>query len=36
MDFTLSGNDMVRIDALNATGYRIVDKSRVPWAPNWV
>jgi hypothetical protein len=26
---------MARIDALGATGYRIVDKSLVPWAPQW-
>ncbi|MCW5665677.1 MAG: aldo/keto reductase [Piscinibacter sp.] len=35
MDFTLSSVDMDRIDALNATGYRIVDKHLVPWAPVW-
>ena len=35
MDFVLSGVDMARIDALTATGYRIVDKSLVPWAPAW-
>jgi 2,5-diketo-D-gluconate reductase B len=35
MDFTLSTYDMARIDALGATGYRIVDKSLVPWAPQW-
>ena len=35
MDFTLSSIDMGRLDALNATGYRIVDESRVPWAPKW-
>jgi 2,5-diketo-D-gluconate reductase B len=35
VDFTLSGVDMARIDALSATGYRIVDKSRAPWAPVW-
>jgi len=35
MDFTLSSIDMDRIDALRDTGYRVVDKSRVPWAPIW-
>jgi 2,5-diketo-D-gluconate reductase B len=35
MDFTLSASDMARIDALNQTGYRIVDASLVPWAPVW-
>lgn len=35
MDFTLSSIDMDRIDALNATGYRIVDRNLVPWAPAW-
>lgn len=35
MDFTLSSIDMDRIEALKATGYRVVDKSRVPWAPIW-
>jgi 2,5-diketo-D-gluconate reductase B len=35
MDFTLSSVDMDRIEALKATGYRVVDKSRVPWAPVW-
>lgn len=35
MDFTLSSVDMARIDALTATGYRIVDKHLVPWAPAW-
>lgn len=33
MDFTLSSVDMARIDALNAVGHRVVNKSRVPWAP---
>jgi hypothetical protein len=27
--------DMARIDALNATGLRVVDKTRVPWAPEF-
>jgi 2,5-diketo-D-gluconate reductase B len=35
MDFTLSSVDMDRIEALKATGYRVVDKSRVLWAPVW-
>lgn len=35
MDFTLSSVDMARIEDLKATGYRVVDKSRVPWAPIW-
>jgi 2,5-diketo-D-gluconate reductase B len=35
MDFTLSSVDMARIDALRATGYRVVDRDRVPWAPTW-
>ena len=35
MDFTLSSIDVDRIDALAATGYRIVDKHLVPWAPQW-
>lgn len=35
MDFTLSSIDMARISALNATGFRIVDRSLVPWAPDW-
>ena len=35
MDFTLSSVDMARIDALNATGLRVVDKTRVPWAPEF-
>jgi 2,5-diketo-D-gluconate reductase B len=35
MDFTLSSIDMTRIDAMGATGYRIVDKGLVPWAPVW-
>ncbi len=33
MDFTLSSIDMERIDAMNAIGYRIVDKALVPFAP---
>ena len=35
MDFTLSSVDMGRIDAMTSTGYRIVDKHLVPWAPAW-
>ncbi len=35
MDFTLSSIDMDRIEALKATGYRVVDKTLVPWAPIW-
>ena len=35
MDFTLSSIDMDRIDAMRATGYRCVDKTKVPTAPEW-
>lgn len=35
MDFTLSAIDMVRIEAMTATGYRIISKSRVPYAPDF-
>lgn len=35
LNFTLSSVDMARIDALGATGLRIVGKDAVPWAPNW-
>jgi 2,5-diketo-D-gluconate reductase B len=35
MDFTLSSVDMDRIQALTRTGYRIVTKDKVPWAPEW-
>jgi 2,5-diketo-D-gluconate reductase B len=35
MDFNLSSIDIDRIGALMTTGYRIVDKTRVPWAPEW-
>jgi len=35
MDFTLSSIDMDRIDAMRATGYRCVDKVKVPTAPEW-
>lgn len=35
MDFTLSHVDMARIETLTQTGYRIVTKDIVPWAPEW-
>ena len=35
MDFTLSSIDIARIDRLMKTGYRIVGKDLVPWAPAW-
>ncbi len=35
MDFTLSSIDMARIEAMTQTGYRIVGKDLVPWAPDW-
>ncbi len=35
MDFTLSSVDMARIEALTATGYRIVGKDLVPFAPDF-
>ena len=35
MNFALSHVDMARIDALTATGYRIVTADLVPWAPDW-
>lgn len=35
MDFTLSSIDMARIDALNATGYRIIKPGQLPWVPEW-
>jgi 2,5-diketo-D-gluconate reductase B len=35
MDFTLSHIDMARIEAMTRTGYRIVSKGLVPWAPVW-
>lgn len=35
MDFALSAQDMAEIDKLTATGYRVVDKSLVPWAPEF-
>ena len=33
--FTLSDQHMAQIDALTATGYRIVNKDLVPWCPAW-
>lgn len=35
MDFTLSSVDMARIEAMTATGYRIVGKNKVPFAPEF-
>jgi len=35
MDFTLSSIDMARIDALNATGYRIVTREKSAYAPDY-
>lgn len=35
MDFTLSHVDMARIDAARAENHRIVDKGRVPFAPDF-
>ena len=35
MDFTLSSIDMARIEAMTATGYRVVTKDKVPIAPEW-
>lgn len=35
MDFTLSSIDMARIDAMNATGYRIIGRNKVPYAPDF-
>lgn len=35
MDFTLSHVDMARIEKLTHTGYRIVTKDLVRWAPEW-
>ena len=34
-DFELSSGDMAAIDQLNQENYRIVDKSLVPWAPEF-
>ncbi|WP_420328377.1 aldo/keto reductase [Mameliella sp.] len=35
MDFTLSSIDMDRIEAMTGTGYRIVSKDLVPYAPEF-
>lgn len=35
MDFTLSSIDMARIEAMTATGFRIVGKNLVPYAPDF-
>lgn len=35
MDFTLSSIDMGRIDRMMSTGYRIVGKNLVPYAPDF-
>lgn len=35
MDFTLSSIDMDRIDAMTRTGYRVVNKELVPFAPDF-
>ncbi len=35
MDFTLSSIDIARIDAMTSTGYRIVGKDLVPYAPDF-
>jgi 2,5-diketo-D-gluconate reductase B len=35
MDFILSSIDMHRIGSMKAINYRVVDKTRVKWAPNW-
>ncbi len=35
MDFMLSHVDMARIEKLTHTGYRIVGKNLVRWAPDW-
>lgn len=35
MDFELSDTDMAAISALTQQNYRIVDKTLVPWAPEW-
>jgi 2,5-diketo-D-gluconate reductase B len=35
MDFTLSSVDMTRIDRMTKTGFRIVGRGLVPWAPDW-
>ncbi len=35
LDFNLSNTDIARIDTLGSQQYRIVDKTLVPWAPEW-
>lgn len=35
LDFTLSDQEMAQIDTLGSTNYRIVDRDRVPYAPDW-
>lgn len=35
MDFTLSSIDMARIEAMTATGYRVVTREKVAIAPDW-
>ena len=35
MDFTLSSIDMARIDAMTATGLRLLGKAEIPWGPDW-
>lgn len=35
LDFTLSNVAMKLIDDLGKTGLRIVDSTKVPWAPDW-
>jgi len=35
IDFELSDAEMARIDELKSHNYRIVNKSIVPWAPEW-
>lgn len=35
MDFVLSSVEMARIDMLGATNFRVVDKHKVAWAPEW-
>jgi len=35
MDFVLSSVDMARIAELTSVNYRVVDKTKIPWAPEW-
>ncbi len=35
VDFTLTETEMTEINKLTHIGYRIVDKHKVPWAPEW-